>query len=324
MASEGATWALLWQPLHLALASRVALGDGLSFVVSPFIKLDALAQLLGLGAWAQDIKFVVRWRSEDLVSGVSDLDVYPFLRERGVRLYASPRLHMKLYVYESNWALATSANLTRRGLGFAEDHTCNIETGCEISLQRNDWMMLHQLVEESRLVTDDVYARMRDFVSQHCRQASTLPSFDPFGPRKLFSLASLPATGSPAQLEAFYFSVPGFHTSAEFERRAFQDLATYRIRPGLPLEQFRADLIVSFVNSPFVRAFLEHLRAKGSLRFGEITAWIHQRCEDAPLPYRSDIKDHVARLYEWLGQCIPEIRITRPNYSQVMHWRDEL
>jgi hypothetical protein len=311
---------LLWQPLHTVLRERFASGDRLSFVVSPFIKAEALEQLMAPGDWATELRIVVRWRAEDLLSGVSDLSVYPFLKSRGIPLYVSPRLHMKLYVCDSNWALATSANLTQRGLGLGPRESWNIESGQALVLTRSDWIVLHQLIQESRLVDDDVYARLEKYVAQNHAPYAVLPPLDVFGPAKIFTLASLPATDHPAQLEEFYFSGTEAAFPPDLARRAFQDLATYRVRPGLTPEAFRLELAAAFEQSPFVKAFVAYLAAKGSLRFGAVADWIHDHCEDVPLPYRRDVKQQVGVLYDWLATFVPQTHWDRPNYSQVIYW----
>lgn len=313
---------LLWQPLHATLRGRFASGDPLSFVVSPFVKADALAQLIDAASCGPGLKFVVRWRAEDLLSGVSDLEIYPFLKERGVPLYASARLHMKLYVCDSNWALATSANLTQRGLGFAAEGACNIESGCGVTLTRSDWIVLHQLIHESRLVTDDVYARLATYVAEHGSSPQPAPPIDIFGPGKMFTLAALPASDTPSQLEEFYFAPNDAQFPPEVARRAFQDLATFQMRPGCSPEAFRVALKNAFLESAFVQAFLRHLRANGSLRFGAVTEWIHRHCEDVPLPYRSDVKQQVRVLIDWLAAFATQTRWDRPKHSQVIHWVD--
>jgi hypothetical protein len=248
------------------------------------------------------------------------LAIYPFLKERGIPLYVCPRLHMKLYVCASNWALATSGNFTRKGLGLASHENWNIESGQELVLTQSDWIALNQLIRESRLVDDEVYSRLQEYVARYQRTTEAAPPMDVFGPVKTFTLASLPATDTPSQLQEFYFRGSIIEGDADSARRAFQDLATFNLGPGLTPETFRAELRTSFVQSPFVQAFLNHLAAMGSLRFGAVTQWIHDRCEDVPLPYRSDVKQQVRILYDWLADFVPQTRWDRPHHSQVIYW----
>jgi len=311
---------LLWQPLHAALSQQCQTRDSLLLIVSPYVKEDALNRLLAETTSSENLKVVVRWRPEDLLAGVSDLAIYPYLKARGVSLYAHSRLHLKLYVCESNWALATSANLTRRGLGFAGASTWNEETGSALSLSRQDWTQLYRIIHDSRPVTDEVYARLSDYVDKHAKVQGPMPDIDPFDLPKVFTLASLPATSSPELLEKFYFAEEDQAFSPDVTRRAFKDLAVFRIPASLSRAEFRDALQKAFLSNEFVCAFVRHLVSVGSLRFGAVTAWIHQHCEDTPLPYRADVKEQVAVLYDWLSAFVPGVSWDRPQHSQVIRW----
>ena len=313
---------LLWQPLHEVLTRQSSQGDPLLMVVSAFVKRDALERLLSEVGCAENLKLVVRWRPEDLLAGVSDLEIYPYLKARGIPLYASSRLHLKLYVCNSNWALSTSANLTQRGLGYSSPDSWNIEVGSALKLSRQDWMTLYQVVHDSRLVTDEVYARLLRFVDEQRKEKRPVPEFNPFGLPKVFTLASLPATDTPEQLEEFYFAESDQVFEPEFIRRAFHDLANLGIPPDLTRDAFRLKLQTEFVRNEFVQAFVQHVIASKSLRFGAATDWIHHHCEDVPLPYRSEIKEQVRILYDWLAGFISGISWDRPQYSQVIRWQE--
>jgi len=313
---------LIWQPLISSLISRFEEGEQLSLVVSPFIKIDALEELIRIANCKEKLQFIVRWRADDLLSGVSDLAIYPLLKKHGYPLYVCQQLHMKLYVYESNLALSTSSNLTQRGLGIGPKSNWNIECGSEVLLSRDDWYFLHQLIRDCRLVDDSVYERLEKYVSDNVRPNASAPSIvDIFTPIKIFTLASLPATANPTLLEEYYFSDASVVFDPELERRTSQDLITYKIKPGLLQSDFKSQLESGFLNSPFVLAFLTHLKKEKSLRFGAVTSWIHDHCEDVPLPYRSDIKIQVQNLYSWLNFYVPEIYSDRPRHSQIIYWK---
>ena len=125
---------LIWQPIHAALDARAQAGDQVVWIVAPFAKLLALERLFESMKPCAGLRLVSRWLPGDLVSGVSDLKVFEYLRERGCQLYVNRHIHMKLYVFESNAAVSTSANLTQRGLGYVEQDQANIEIACEVEL----------------------------------------------------------------------------------------------------------------------------------------------------------------------------------------------
>jgi hypothetical protein len=311
---------LIWQPIHAALDKQAQQGDHLFWVVAPFVKLDALVRLFDSTKPAAGLKLVSRWLPSDLVLGVSDLEVYGYLASNGCELYVNHQVHMKLYVFESSAAVSTSANLTQRGLGYCDLVNANIEVGSEAQLNAADWVKLYRVVRDSRLMTPELYARVEAYVKA---QPAPLPVSKPddlFGPAKEFTLAALPATDSPQELMEFYLSPELSRVSPEVARRAFHDLATFEVPPGLSTAQFEAVLGDAFRRSAFVVAFVEHLRAQESLRFGAVNNWIHEKCEDVPLPFRWEIKKSTHAFYNWLAHFVSEVTWDRPGYSQVIHW----
>lgn len=311
---------LLWPPIHNALDDRARLGDRLNWVVVPFVKLAALERLFESTSPAKGFKLICRWRPGDFIAGVSDLSVFHFLQERGCQLFVNRQIHMKLYVFESNIALSTSGNLTLRGLGYVDPSQANIEVGSTVELNASDWVNLYRVIAGSRLVTQEIYDRFEAFVKAQPSPPSIPEVPDLLGPAKKYTLTSLPAADSPEDLAKFYFDPAAYQHSTEIARRAFHDLATFEISPGLSRAEFEAVLGESFRKNPFVIDFVALLREQGSLHFGAVNAWIHQKCEDVPLPYKWEIKSSTHSFYNWLAHYIPEVTWDRPNHSQVVYW----
>jgi hypothetical protein len=311
---------LIWQPIHASIDEHARLGERLFWIVAPFVKLDALERLFDSTRPEPGLKVVCRWQPGDLVSGVSDLEVYGYLKERGCELYVHQQIHMKLYVFESNIAVSTSGNLTLHGLGYADLARANIEIGSSVELTTTDWTNLYRVARGSRRMTEELYRRFEEYVNANplCPPTSEPP--DLLGPAKQFTLASLPATDSPDELVQFYFNPTLPPVTPEVARRAYQDLATFVISPGLTRTAFDIVLGDAFRKSPFVLAFVDTLRAEKSLRFGAVNNWIHEKCEDVPLPYRWEIKTSTHAFYNWLVHFFPEITWNRPNYTQVIQW----
>jgi len=142
-----------------------------------------------------------------------------------------------------------------------------------------------------------------------------------FDQPKIFTIGSLPATATPEKLAAFYFAPKSAAHTPEEIRRATHDLVTFDIPAGLIREQFEHCLGEAFRRAPFVVEFIKFLRAESSLRFGAVNDWLHQMCEDVPLPYRWQIKENTAIFYDWLAYFVPGVTWDRPNYSQVIYWQ---
>lgn len=310
---------LVWSPVYKILEERIQANDNIILILVPFAKLPALQKLHWLNSRDVKIKVVCRWRPEDIVASVSDLEIYPFLKQSGCQLYINSSIHLKLYVFASNTAFNTSGNMTLRGLGYSEG--ANIEVGNMVSLTAADWTKIYDVINSSRLVTDDIYQRFKEYSAQHPPVSRPLPPVDLMPAPKSYTISSLPATDSPKKLADFYFSHEQQKGPLEDVRRAAHDLAIFGIPPGLSSSEFDKRLGDAFNKTPFVTAFIAFLKSARSLRFGAVNDWIYNKCEDVPLPYRWEIKENTRIFYDWLVHYRQDISWDRPNHSQVIYWK---
>lgn len=320
--SEKTKPGLIWGPVCLPLETHICSGDPLLLLISPFIGLDALNRFLKCAEEHQGIKVIARWRPEDVQTGVSDIAIYPYLVERKIPLYINHNIHLKLYVFESNIAFSTSGNLTLRGFGYSE--ISNVEVGSFVHLTQHDWARIYKLINSSRQVDDVIYERYQQYVESRPKIAK--PEISPpdlCDTPKAFTISSLPAMETPAKLSEYYFASKTTAHSAEEIRRAAHDLAIFDIPFGLSQSELIQQLGSSFRRTPFVVEFIKVLKVEKSIRFGAVNNWIHQKCEDVPLPYRWEIKENTRILYNWLEHFFPEITWDRPNYSQVINWKEQ-
>ena len=313
---------LVWSPVYKILENQIRSNDDILLILVPFIKLQALVRLYSLNLKRNRIKVVCRWRPEDIVAGVSDLEIYPFLKQSGCELYINSNIHLKLYVFESNTAFNTSGNMTLRGLGYSD--SANIEVGNMVSLTTSDWTKIYHVINSSRLVTDDIYQRFKEYSTQHPPVSRPLSPIELLPAAKTYTISSLPATESPKKLADFYFSHGQQKASLEDIRRAAHDLAIFGISAGLSNSEFDKRLGDAFSRTPFVTDFIAFLKNARSLRFGAVNDWIHNKCEDVPLPYRWEIKENTRIFYEWLVHYHQDISWDRPNHSQVIYWKKGL
>jgi len=314
---------LIWPPIEQAIVQRIEAGDSLRLVISPFIKLDALKNLVERIPAPLDVKIVVRWTPADLVAGVSDLSVYPYLHNKGIQLFVNKSIHLKLYVFESNHALNTSGNLTQSGMGTGK--TPNIEAGSFARLSVTDWGHIYRIIDESSLVDETYYSALNSELERYKKENPQVEKeyFKniPAPERKAYSLSSLPASDTPDKLRNYYLQIASPQTTDEV-RRAIHDLVLFQIKPGLSPSEFTEQLRRAFQESPFVVDFVSYLKAQSSLRFGAVADWIHRKCEDVPLPYRWQVKENVRVFYDWLVYFFPkEISWDTPRHSQVIYWK---
>lgn len=310
---------LVWSPVFKILEERIQNNDNIILILVPFAKLGALQKLHWINSRKVKIKVVCRWRPEDIVAGVSDLEIFTFLKQTDCELYINWNIHLKLYVFASNTAFNTSGNMTLRGLGYSD--SANIEVGNMVSLTTSDWTKIYDVINSSRLVTDDIYQRFKEYSAQHPPVSKPLPPIDLMPAPKSYTISSLPATDSPKKLADFYFSHEQKDLSLEDMRRAAHDLAIFGIPLGLSSSEFDKRLGDAFRKTPFVTDFIAFLKNARSLRFGAVNDWIHNKCEDVPLPYRWEIKENTRIFYDWLVHYHQDISWDRPNHSQVIYWK---
>jgi hypothetical protein len=310
---------LIWGPVYEVLEERIANGDDILLIVVPYVKLEALERLHSALGQDKRLKIISRWALRDLAGGASDLAVYPYLRDRRCELYLHPDIHLKLYVFRSNLALITSGNLTGRGLGYRE--RANIEIGIVAPLLADDWRNLYDLIDDSYRVDDQLFYQ----IEQSLRSIPQQPVINwpvVLPKRKKYTIGSLPASQTPAAFQAFYLSVDRTPYNSEDLRRAAHDLALYRVPAGLEGTEFNDRVAAVFKMTPFVVDFVEYLKHHGTLRFGAVNNWIHEKCEDVPLPYKWEIKENTRILYNWLAHFYAEIEWNIPGeHSQVIYWR---
>ena len=303
-----------WNPtVATILGGSKELGK-IPLIITPYCKSSALEELLDAGATTENFELVVRFSAREISQGATDLDIYDQLNQKGFKLYAHPSIHLKLYLFGPGKAFLTSANLTQRGLGISKSR--NVETGTFVDLEQRDWIEINQLLDASRLVTADLVDQLKKYQYEPEKMQEILDKFYSEGG---LSLMDLPALPKP---EDFINEFKGdTKLSGESLQRYLCDYATYRgdlIPKG---EDPTTMLKEAFLSKPFIKAFCTHLKNKESMRFGEATSWFHDNISERPLPYRSEIKGIVSRIYNWITFFKEEASWSIPGqHSQVIQW----
>jgi hypothetical protein len=88
-------------------------------LVAPFVKADVLDRLLHHINIEVSLTCVTRWHLDEIISGVSDIEVWDLIRERAsASLLLRSDLHAKYYRADDE-CLIGSANLTMAALGWS-------------------------------------------------------------------------------------------------------------------------------------------------------------------------------------------------------------
>lgn len=253
-----------------------------------------------------DKTLVVRFRPDDIISGSSDLELYSYCKDNGWKLYFRLDLHAKTYVFDRIRCIIGSANATSRGMHLGG--TGNFEVSAACQLDNNDQEILRKLLFGSVEMNDDIFMNMQDYLKNHVamkRKTVIWPdSIETLFPKDYSVLFSedFPDCVHPytARNEDFLFL--GVDTSVSDE-----------------------EMIILFKRSKCYLWLLDTIRKKPSMQmsFGELSKHLHSSILNDPKPYRKDVKQLLGNLLNWITDFdIEEIKIERPNYSQVITYRN--
>jgi len=132
-------------------------------LVAPFIKVDAIQRVFDAipVSGGAHIDCVTRWRPEDIVDGVCDLEIFEVIADRAnAQLWKHPNLHAKFFRADQS-CLIGSANLTGRALGW------RLPTNLELLVELDTNLLGLQAWETSLMNSCvPVTAKLRDQIAQ--------------------------------------------------------------------------------------------------------------------------------------------------------------
>lgn len=286
------------------------------FIFSAYIKLETLKLLIDNQSNVNSV--FVRWEPKDIIQCSSDLEIYPYLKSKGITLFRNSRLHLKAYLDDYKKCFLTSANISSRALNIPSFNNYNHEIGAIVeNLDIEDKLYFNIIESDSTLITDNIYKQL---IEQLPERKIDFPNEKDFEikiitPDKDFLISSLPLTRS---IDLFCKIYEDNKTASEIELNCLlHDLALYKIPLGLSKEVLIEKLTDAFFKHKFINAFLENLKSTNEIYFGRAKAWIHENCADVPLPRRWEITENIQILYSWLVELgNGKYNIDRPNYSE--------
>lgn len=299
---------------HLLEAMRAAHTSAL--LVAPFIKADILRRLLGEMAASVRVTIVTRWIPAEIAAGVSDLEVFDIVSERGdAVLLLNSLLHAKLYRIDHVY-LFGSANLTGKALGWrapanlellhhAPELTSELRAFEEALIRssmaadvrhRNEIQRQAQRLIEFGLTATDLAAAETDDLPPawlpHC------PT-----PEWLWEVYSNPATARHRMVES------AFETAKE-------DLKSLRVGPGLSEVQLYRSVIAALNQMPLIQSI--DARAAAGIGAGEAVTII-QAAGAGLFPYSAPEMWEI--LLAWLQYFFPGRYRREPTGEVLRHGR---
>lgn len=286
------------------------------YIYTAYIRLETLTTLIES---SDNVKAVfVRWEPKDLITGASELEIYPYLKSKGISLFRNPRIHLKAYLDDFKRCFLTSANISSRALNLPPYLNFNFEIGTIVeNLDIEDRLYFNIIESDSILITDNIYNQLKVQLPEKKKEFPNEADFyiKIEVPDKDFLISSLPLTNSVEILYRFYEAKEFINQT---ELNCFlHDLALYKIPLGLSPSEFRQKLSESFFSQKFIKGFLENMEKNGEIYFGTAKEWIHKNCADVPLPRRWEITENIQILYRWIVELgNGDYEVDRPNYSE--------
>jgi hypothetical protein len=311
---------LVWTPTYEYVATKIQEKKKLRFIIAPFIKREPLQKLIEPCEDTSQLQVIVRWDTADIVNQVSDLEIFEDLKEQKIPLYRNSSIHLKMLVFDKNWAFHTSGNITKKGLGLVTNP--NIEVGAQIRLEDKDWIEIQKLLKNSIRIDEAIYQKFVKYKEDNYKKQDPLPQLKiELDSTKEFSKLSLPAVQSPSKLYEIYQSPEKFKDEEDLYAAFVHDLDLYDVPTGITQDEFFQKLGENFKAHLFVQKIVNLIKKEESARFGQVNAWITDLCSDKPTPYGWELKPNTNKLYEWLDYFFEEIHWDVPGrHSQVICW----
>jgi hypothetical protein len=285
-------------------------------ILSPYIKLETLNLLIDSN---QEINaVVVRWEPKDLIQGSSDLEVYTYLKAKGIPLFRNARLHLKAYIDNYSKCFLTSANISARALNLPNYSNFNYEIGTIIEhLTIHDRIYFSEIINESTLITEQLYNQIKTQLENISADDNVDLDFKFVieAPDKDFLISSLPMS---FDIEVLYEVYSKMDADNEVDLNcAIHDITLYNLPLGLSYSDFKIKLTESFFSQQFIKRFLDNVDEEGYIYFGPAKRFVQTNCTDVPVPRMWEITNNIQILYRWIAALgTGKYEIDRPNYSE--------
>ena len=210
-------------------------------LVAPYMKVSALRRLLSFMECKQRVQCITRWRHEELLSGVSDIECREVVVSEGGSFLLHPTVHAKYYRVD-DVVLIGSANVTNAGLGWTDNANVEILWRAGTGFQAEEFEK--QLVDVAREMGEAEVDRWRIILeADRKRWKQAMP------PQEW-----RPETRELRHVELAYRGQIGEVASEDEQRAALRDIEAMELPDGLTTRELRAWagtrlLTASFSNS---------------------------------------------------------------------------
>lgn len=307
--------------MGLMREALTALQDAEILVISAYLTVNGLRELLADVSPTNRVRILARWQPSDLLCGASDLASFDLAQGRGWRFYTSQALHAKAFALGEEAIYIGSANLTRRGFSLGADNG-NIEILTRIPSTARNIGFLERMFTYAVEIDQVLAEHVREWLDANASRLGTGTSDGvPVWPL-LEKERALQRRDVDNLTVSECFLTDGGWIPAVLAGHAPTAEQAHDVSMLTQVELANRGAVAGAIRQTKVFCWLEQqlCEAEGKeLYFGALTASLHNALIDDPRPYRRDVKTLLAFLLAWL-KAYPEcgIHVDRPNYSELV------
>jgi len=259
-----------------------------------------------------EVVVVARWTLLDLLSGISDLEVYELCQSQGWTFKVDQRNHSKLYLIDSSFAFVGSSNLTGAGLGLHSKS--NFELSMKGNLSEIDLTKVNKYLDSCITMTDELYAEM---VAIYNNSEKVKIVKNVIWPESITSL--LEQEVDHLWVDDLFFTNP--EESNPNKEHLQHDLELLGITQLSDKENINSNQIRSI---KWLKCQLNKEESK-SLKFGALSRLLHNALLNDPKPYRKDVIELQKNLRKWIKYLeLDEFKFETYNVSETIYLTDEI
>lgn len=257
-----------------AVVTLLATAEETSLIVAPFIRSQALQEVLEAVPDGVDVAIVTRWRPADLLAGASDLEVFDIANASGIPLYLRYDLHAKMFAADRT-CLVGSANVTETALGWRNPANLELVTTVSrdapeiVAFEAELFRLAVRATSEQRDFMQRLVADLVDIVQQ-------LPDAE-FATDELAGVLTpggwIPRSKNPEDLYAVYRGETDAVGRARLPSME-AELLQMGLPPALPEPHFNSWVCAAIGQTPLVAEVLRVIDENGAVGESEVGAML--------------------------------------------------
>lgn len=280
-------------------------------ICAAFIKKKAICHLLDEIPSGVKVTVISRWSKNDLICGASDLEVYDFCKSRGYRFGINTKLHAKLYSIDSKEIFLGSANVTHRGLSISG--VGNVEIGTRIVPEQTDLEKLTKFLNtEVEWVDEELFGLISCEISEVKQEKNASVSH---------SWSEKILTRLDKDIEYLWVHDLLKKGPNEIQKLDFDDMnavSDFELLT-LDLNDMSADAIKqAFISTRLYSWIRSKVGFNNEVRFGWLTKELHNALLDDVTPYRREVKDFIAVIFQWFKFMPEKFEVKKYNHTETV------